>query len=254
MSAVRNERGEILFVSCIMRDITERKQAEEALRVYAARMQDLSKRLMESEETERRNIGRELHDSIGQNLSALSLQLGSIRAYQAKGLPQAAGARLDDAQKLLEATTRQVRNIMAELRPAELDDFGLMAALRSYCADYAKRFDLFVAVTGEDIVPRLVPATEMALFRIAQEALNNVIKHAHAARVEVSLVITPECVTLIVTDDGVGFDLTPRSTAGFSLGIILMKERAEAVGATMRVESAPGQGARVVVEAARART
>ncbi len=251
MSAVKNERGDIMFVSCIMRDITERKHAEAALRVYAERMQELSKRLMESEEAERRNISRELHDSIGQNLSALNLQLGIVRARLAKDPPQAADARLDDAQKLIETTTRQVRNIMAELRPAELDDYGLLAALRSYCASFAKRFELPITVTCEDIPPRLAPGTEVALFRIAQEGLNNIVKHARATQVEVSLAVMRERVRLTVADDGVGFDGARRSAPGAGLGMTTMRERAEAVGAALRVESAPGHGTRVVVEAVR---
>lgn len=251
---LRDSEGKITAQLGISRDITERKRADEALRRYAERMRDLSKRLMNSEEAERRNLSRELHDSIGQNLSALNLHLGIIRGHLAKGSPQAAGARLEDAQQLIEKTTRQVRNVMADLRPLALDDYGLLAALRIYCTDYAARFELPITVVGEEPATRPPSATELGLFRIAQEALNNVIKHARATHVEVEVVATPTGVRLTIDDDGAGFDPKTQSVTQASFGMATMRERAEALGADLRIESAPGRGTRVVVDAGGAGT
>lgn len=231
--------------------ITERKQAQEALHAHTMRLEEMSRRLLESQETERRAINRELHDRIGQNLSVLNLNLKIIRSGLPQDMPAAASARLDDAQKLLEATTAQVRDVMAELHPPALDDYGLFAALRAHAASLGARVNTPVSVSGGDLAPRLPPAVEMALFRIAQEALANAAKHARARRVEVTLDASAERVTLAISDDGVGFDAASTGAAYPSWGLSVMRERAEAAGAALRVESAPGRGTRVIVEVAR---
>ena len=235
----------------VARDVTERKHANETLRSYAERLQGLSRRLMEVEEAERCNINRELHDRIGQNLSALSLSIDLIRSRLAKGSLRAVGTRLNAAQKLLEATTAQVRNVMAELHPPALDDYGLLAALRTYAEFFSAGAGIRIAVNGEDLVRRLSPIVEMAMFRVAQEALANAAKHARAQRIDVTLASTPDKVTLTISDDGTGFDTRRADTAGVSWGLTIMRERAEAIGAALRIESSPGSGARVVVEAVR---
>jgi PAS domain S-box-containing protein len=232
--------GELRFAG-FLRDITERKRGEQKLR-------RLSQRLMETEEAERRNISRELHDRVGQNLSALNLNLGMIRAQLPEGLPATLGTRLDDAQQLLETTSQQVRNVMAELRPAALDDYGLLAALRNLAASVAARLGIAVTAEGKEPDPRLPLTTETALFRIVQEALSNVAKHAQARRVKVMLAVTPQRVSLTVVDDGVGFDTGRPSRDSPTYGIVMMRERAEAAGARLKIESAPGKGTRVEIE------
>ena len=215
------------------------------------RLRAVSQRLMDVEEVQRRSINRELHDRVGQNLSALQLNLATLRIELDASASRAVGKRLDDAQSLLEATSNQVRDVMADLRPASLDDFGLLAALRDHAGTVAARLAITIAVRGEDLEPRLPLATEMALFRIVQEALNNVALHARARKVEIVLAATSRLVRLSVADDGVGFDTAhpPRRAAHY--GIATMRERAEAVGARLRIASAPGTGARIEVELAR---
>jgi len=212
------------------------------------RLRAVSQRLMDVEEVQRRSINRELHDRIGQNLSALQLNLATLRVELEGGTTRAAGERLHDAQYLLEATSNQVRDVMADLRPAALDDFGLLAALRDHAAGVSARLGIAITVQGEDLEPRLPLATEMALFRIVQEALNNVALHARARKVEIVLAATPRAVRLSVADDGAGFDAAnpPRRAAHY--GIATMRERAEAVGARLRIVSRPGKGCRVEVE------
>jgi PAS domain S-box-containing protein len=231
-------------------DITDRKRAEDETRLHAQRLRALSQRLRQVEETERRNINRELHDRIAQNLSALQLNLGTLRMELTDSARQAVGARIDDAQALLEATSNQVRDVMAELRPAALDDFGLLAALRDHAATVSARAGIAVAVAGRDAQPRLPPATEIALFRIVQEALNNVAKHARANKVDVRLEAGDQFVRLSVADDGAGFDPARPPQRAAHYGIATMRERAQALGADLRIVAAPGKGTRVEVELA----
>src|SRR6185503_1097061 len=195
---------------------------------------------------------RELHDRIGQNLSALNLSLGLMRRHLPADSLEKMHGRFEDAQGLLESTVHQVRNVMADLRPAVLDDYGLAAALTAFAKPFGERLGIPITVYGE-LQPRPSIAVETALFRIAQEALNNVGKHARARNVAVRLETLPACLRLTVEDDGVGFDpVRPRAGAP-TYGVITMRERAEAVGADLRIESLPGQGTRVVVEVASAR-
>jgi PAS domain S-box-containing protein len=232
----------------VFRDITERKRAQEQLQLSFSRLQELSRRLVEVEESERRNINRELHDRVGQNLSALNVILGIMR----NGLAgHSQSARLDDARALLEMTSKQVRDVMADLRPAALDDFGLFAALRNHGAAVSARLGIAIRVTGKALDPRLPAVVETALFRIVQEALNNIAKHARASNVKVTLAEAAGQVRLTIADDGVGFEAARAPRDEPTYGIVSMHERAEAVGARLRIVSAPGEGTRVEVEAPR---
>jgi signal transduction histidine kinase len=208
----------------------------------------VSQRLMDVEETERRSINRELHDRVGQNLSALQLNLATLRIELDGSATRAVSERLNDAQSLLQAASNQVRDVMANLRPAALDDFGLIAALRDHVAAVAARLGIAISLRGEEPQPRLPQATELALFRIVQEALNNVAMHARARRVEITLTTTGRSVRLSVADDGVGFDVRQPRRRAAHYGLATMRERAEAVGAQLRFVSRPGRGTRVEIE------
>jgi two-component system sensor histidine kinase UhpB len=214
-----------------------------------SRLRELSRRLLDVEEAERRSINRELHDRIGQNLSALLLTLDRIRSRIPEDPSGVLRGRIDDARNLLEATIAQVRNVMAELHPPALDEFGLFAALRAHAEAFSAQIGTPIALHGEDLVPRLSRAVEISLFRIAQEALSNAAKHAHATRIEVTLVNSPARATLTIADDGAGFD-TGRSKTG-SWGLTIMRERAAAAGIVLHIESEAGRGTRVVGEAIR---
>ncbi|HJY76810.1 MAG TPA: ATP-binding protein [Burkholderiales bacterium] len=223
-------------------DISGLKHAEQALRAHAGQLRHLSHRLFEVEENERRRLSRELHDRIGANLTALSLNLRLARGEWAKASP-----RLDDSEKLLDSTAQLVRDVLTDMRPPGLDELGLLAALREHAEQVAQRSGLAVEVQGEEPRPRLPAATEIALFRVAQEAMTNIVKHARARGVTVSLCAEDGLVTLTVEDDGAGFDDEARAMAA-GMGMASMRERAEAVGARPRIESAPGRGTRVIVE------
>ena len=234
----------VVFAALVWLLVTELRRLARS----GERLRAVSKRLMDVEEIQRRSLNRELHDRIGQNLSALQLNLATLRVELEGGTTRAASERLQDAQSLLEATSNQVRDVMADLRPAALDDFGLLAALRDHAAGVSARLRIPITVQGEDPEPRLPLATEMALFRIVQEALNNVALHARASKAEIVLGATPRTVALSVADDGAGFSAArpPRRAAHY--GIATMRERAEAVGARLRIVSRPGRGCRVEVE------
>lgn len=232
-------------------EIGERTRVELELHAQSRELHDMSRRLLEAQESERRTINRELHDRIGQNLSVLNLNLKLLSTELSKDRPRAPVTRLDDMQKLLEATTAQVRDVMADLRPPALDDYGLFAALRVHAESLGARINTPVSVVGGDLAPRPASAVEMALFRIAQETLANTAKHARAKRVEVTLAATAERVTLTIADDGVGFDVANGRSGQASWGLAVMRERAEAIGGVLRLESAPGRGTRVSTELVR---
>ena len=213
----------------------------------------LAARLAEAEEAERQRLARELHDQVGQNLTALGINLNILRTQM---LGKAAGpvrSRLDDSLALVEQTTDRIRDVMADLRPPGLDDYGLLAALRWYGVQFSSRMGIAVDVQGEELVPRLATSVENALFRISQEALNNVAKHARVAKVRVAVESGGGNVRLVIADEGIGFDPSRQDKpAGHQRwGLVTMSQRATAVGGYCRIESRPGEGTRVVVEVPR---
>jgi Rrf2 family protein len=236
-----------------VRDITERAQAERALQRYAQRLRALGDRLAQVSEAERQQLARELHDQVGRNLTALGINLNIIRTQVRADLFPAGYARLEDSISLVEQTTEQIRDVMAELRPPVLDDYGLLAALHWYAEQFAARTGIRVTVEGEEPSERVDPAVENALFRIAQEALNNVAKHAQASTVTLSLEIEDDLLCLVVRDDGVGFDSLQVAERAVERGwgLFTMSERAEAVGGHCSIESFPGRGTQVTVEVKR---
>lgn len=264
---IYNEKGEVIGTTGIARDIIERKQTEEALRRVAIenarllesvkqqseQLRTLTKRLAESEEADRQQLARELHDQVGQNLTALGINLNIVRTQMPKEAPGQICSRLDDSLSLVEQTTERIRNVMADLKPPVLDDYGLIAALRWHGAQFSLRTGIPVYVQGEEPFLRLIPHVENAMFRITQEALTNVAKYAQATKVTVIVEVEEKTVLLIITDNGIGFDTSqmdkPRRAG--SWGLLTMSERAEAIGGYFRIDSRPGQGTRIVVEVAR---
>jgi len=236
---------------CFFEDIREQKLAEAALHDYAERMRLLSGRLSAVEENERRNIHRELHDQIGASLSALKLDLSLIGSTLNAEAQKTVGSRLQRAQQLTGEIIARIRDVMGELRPPALDDFGLLAALRTHAQSYAARLGIPVHVNGDEIKPRLSISAETALFRIAQEALTNITKHARACEVVISLDSNSRSVTLVIADDGTGFTINENSFPQDGWGLRTMRERALAIGAELRIETSPGKGTRLNVEVSR---
>ena len=214
------------------------------------RLEALSRRLLEVQESERRALTMELHDRVGQNLTGLGITLQNMKALLSGEAAQRLAANFDDVQALVEDTTRQIRDIMAELHLPELEDYGLAAALEIYAERAALRGNLELIADLPDLAPPPLPSdVRIALFRSAQEAISNVLKHADATQLEISLQGEDGRVRLRVEDDGQGFE----PEAAFqkeapSWGLKIMRERIESIGGKVHILSEPGAGTRVTFE------
>jgi PAS domain S-box-containing protein len=209
----------------------------------------LSTRLVQVQETERRALTTELHDRVGQNLTGLSILLQNIKALLSDEIAKSLGAEFDDAQVLVQDTTRHIRDIMAELYLPELEDHGLAAALETYADRVASRANLDLVVDLPEPPLRLSSDVRVALFRAAQEAISNVLKHADATQLEISLQRENGRVRLRVEDNGRGFEPSPESpNETLSWGLRIMRERIESIGGKVWIESKPGEGTRVTFE------
>jgi len=221
-------------------------QRTRALAGANQRLKQLSGRLIEAQESERRHIARELHDETGQALTALRMNLESIRtAVDDRPADCKIGESIDILDRLLE----QVRNLSLDLHPAVLDDFGLPAALRCYSRRLAQRGGLALDLSIDDFAERPPPAIEASCFRVAQEALTNIVRHARAQRVAVELRRDGATVRLSVRDDGVGFDAAagPSETPGDRhLGLLSMRERVAMAGGEIEIASRPGSGTEIL--------
>jgi signal transduction histidine kinase len=213
----------------------------EQVRAGRAQLQVLSHRLIEAQEAERRHIARELHDEIGQVLTAVKLNLQGIqRFFQDERLE----ARLSDSIDIVEHALQQVRDLSLNLRPSLLDDLGLVAALRWYIDRFVHRTGIQVHLHVGASVSRVAAGVETACFRVVQESLTNVARHAQAHQVEVCLTQQAE-LELLIQDDGHGFDvraMRERAAQGSSLGLPGMEERVVLAGGDLEVESTPQQG------------
>ncbi len=238
---IHERPGQITGAVLVFRDITERKREEE-------NRAHLIKRVIEAQEEERRWIAQELHDETGQSLTFLLLGLRMIE--NARWLKKAKA----QAKQLHQITTRILTNLghMARgLHPAVLDDLGLVVALNRHASDYVQSRGIAVDVHTQGLDSSRLPSPiEIALYRIVQEALTNIAKHAHAKRVSIVLTRNPSGIQAIIEDDGCGFDVeTTLRTAAISghLGLYGMRERAALLGGSVTIEAKEGKGTTVSV-------
>ena len=230
-------------------DITERKKAEEELKKSHEQIRNFAKRLAEAEEIERQKIARELHDQVGQNLTALGINLSILRNQLSDTLTEQTDARINDSMSILAETAKRIRDVMSDLRPSVLDDYGLMAAIRWLSERISKRTGLTIRVEDQDTKVDLPSETEITLFRIAQELLTNITKHARATEVSIRLDSMDDRVQFVIADNGVGFDPTAFDQTGESRwGLLNVRERTDAIDGILMISSSPGQGTRVVIE------
>ncbi len=222
-------------------DITERKRAEQALHEAHERLRHLSRMLIETREAERRSLARDLHDGLGQTLTAAKIRLQSLVRFpeaqsQVKGIEEGVDA--------LDQVIGQVRQIALALHPPLIEDLGLSAALRWLANQQtAGGLPLELAVPGN--LPRFSTETEITTFRIAQEALTNATRHAQASHARLTVCLHQDTLELTVWDDGIGFDVAAarqRAAQGGSLGILGMEERTQLIQGRLEIESQPGQG------------
>ena len=245
---LRDEQGNIVKWYGTSTDITQRKNAENALRDSGAQLQSLTRRLVELQESERKDFARELHDRIGPTLTSLSINLKLIKDALPPALRQALAHTLADSRTQVREATMAMRDVMGNLRPHSLDDHGLLAALRWYANEFTRRAGIAVSVHGSQGSERARPEVELALFRIAQEALNNVAKHAHATSVVISFGSAGSKWRMSVVDDGVGLRPHEASQPSTGLGLVTMRERAQAIGGRFNVEGLPQGGTRITVQ------
>ena len=241
-------------------DITEQKRGQEALKATHEelelrvtertealseaneRLRVLSRRLMEIQELERRAIARDLHDEIGQALTAIKLNLRELRT-----LPNSEPieGQIADSLEILAQVLQRVRSLALDLRPSLLDELGLVPALRWYVGRQAERAGWDLQFAAEGITTRPSPELEIACFRLAQEALTNVARHSQATRVEVRLESGDRELALVIRDNGIGFDpqaIRIKARAGTSIGLSGMEERVRLVGGHFHIDSAPTKG------------
>ena len=255
-----------LGVVCVFRDISERKQAEETLQRRAVALaqtnedlriemaerkraeealQALSHRLLQAQEKERGEIARELHDEIGQSLTALKINLDSVYTNT---VAAESTVRLADSLSIVNHLLQQVRDLSLDLRPSMLDDLGLVAALRWYIDRQAQRTGFTAEFVAGPLDPRPSPAIETVCFRIAQEAVTNIARHAQAQRVRIELRYEPRGLLLSIRDDGLGFDVQAvqeKILSTKSMGIRGMHERVQLVGGRVETLSVLGEGAEI---------
>ncbi len=257
VARVPGAEGEPRYVVAMVEDITLRRHGEaggdpqrelreeKSLLEMAYKLQALARRLVEVEETERHRIAGELHDRVGQNLSALSINLDIALGLLPRDSLEIR-VRLADSLALVEGTLQTIESLMADLRPPLLDEYGLSAALAHYLQGFAQRTGVRAAFDDPGELGRGVRReAAIALFRIAQEALANIAKHAEAGKVRVLLEKQGEEIVLEISDDGRGFDPGERLQQSTRWGVTSMQERAAAVGGYVQLESTPGAGATV---------
>jgi PAS domain S-box-containing protein len=234
---VRDGSGRALKLIAACLDVTEQRDTEAAL-------QSLTRRLVQAEESERRRIAGELHDRVGQTLSALNINLDILLGMLGEKAPADVRLRLRDSLALVDGTLQSIENVMAELRPPLLEEYGVGAALGWHAEEFSRRTG--IAVEFEDLARQknrqLAREAAVALFRISQEALNNVAKHANARRVSLRLEAEGGDMVLTIQDDGAGFDPHEVRARSSRYGMTTMKERVLAAGGSLEVDSAPGKG------------
>jgi signal transduction histidine kinase len=241
----------------LQQEILQRKSVEESLRKseqhysqlleQSRHMQEelrlLSRQLLSAQEEERKMISRELHDQIAQTLTGINVRLASLKTESTlnnKGLQK----KISSTQRLVEKSVDIVHRFARELRPTVLDDLGLIPALHSFMKSFAARTGVRTSLTAFAAVEQLATAKRTVLFRVAQEALTNVARHAHASRVEVSIQKLSDCICMRIKDDGKSFQVQRVLLAQGSkhLGLLGMRERLEMVGGRFDVESVAGTG------------
>jgi two-component system sensor histidine kinase UhpB len=245
VSPIRGQDGTVIGASKIARDITESKRIEGAVRES-----EIMHRLVQMQEAERARIARDLHDHIGQMLTGIRLKVE--RLMETTGDDTIRGDILS-IREIARKMDHDVGFLSRELRPTELDNLGLVNALGAFVKEWSQQFDIdaeFKVVSGDsDASTNLSREAETNLYRIVQEALNNVVKHARASRVSVLVHLRREGVTLIVEDDGRGFNVrdVPSGDDSHGFGMIGMRERTELLGGDFEVESGPEQGTSILV-------
>ncbi len=229
----------------------ERSRLFDAINQQREQLRALNQKLTQAQEAERQQLARELHDELGQALTAITINLTTVAQELPSGCAPGLSDRLQEAIALANQTLEQVRELSFNLRPAMLDDLGLGPALSWYVKRCAQRTNLDLQLDVSDLQERLPPEVETALYRVVQEALTNVIRHARASAVQIRLECETTVVRAQVEDDGQGFDVIQvlnQQRPQHGIGLLGMRERITLLGGTFSLHSAPGQGTRLALE------
>jgi PAS domain S-box-containing protein len=251
MAAGRIEYGGRPAVQGAIIDITERRRAEEVIAQRERDLRRLSVELISAQEAERRRISRELHDEMGQALTAMSINLSAVEEALPPECSPMIKERLTETGWLAERLLAQMRDLSHELRPTLLDDLGLLPALRWYVDRYTRRLKTEVEFEAIGFQDRLTAELETALYRVVQEALTNVARHAQASRVRIRLEHRGTTVTASIEDDGQGFNIeecSGRAASERGTGLIGMRERVTSLRGSFSIKSQPGEGTRLSLE------
>lgn len=230
---------------------TERERLFEAVNQQREQLRALANRLTEIQEAERKQLARDLHDHLGQILTAISINLTAIKNELPPDCTPQVSERLAEASTLTAQTLEQVRELSLNLRPPMLDDLGLIPTLRWYIKQYANRLAIETKFEALGLEERLSPELETALYRVVQEALNNVAKHAQASQVQLRLERKGGAIVACIEDNGQGFDVAKvigRKGMVNGTGLLGMRERMTLLGGRLDIRSRPGHGTQLLVE------
>lgn len=233
------------MLASISRDITRAKHQEHALQKSAEQLRALAARLADAQENERKRCSAELHDQVGQGLAGIDLALtASLRNLGEQ--ESSTKTHVEHALELTRQTAARTRDLMSEMRPTVLDEYGLESAMRWYVDQLGSQTGIPILMPGDLAIPRLSSGAETALFRIMQEAITNALKYSHASEVRVTVAVKGTCVELTIQDDGCGFNAGQHvSGEERGWGLMIMDERATAVGGSLEVSSQRGSGTTV---------
>jgi len=248
-----NTSNSLESILCIGREITEKRlqeqglmQSVENLRVQRQQLRDLSKEMLLIQEKERKHISMELHDAIGQAMTAISLTLESIRTSDSN--EKTIKSRIADCQNLVEETSEKIHHFSEELHPPGLEDLGLIPVIKSHSRKFTERTGLLINVEGDEKVETLSSDVKTILFRIYQEGINNIAKHANASLINITLNKQNGNFHCCIEDNGQGFDFNLISSTSSGLGLVGMTERIISIGGSLDIQSSPGGGTRLFVE------